>query len=79
MAEELGTDLDVVVNMAGGNTDFTHPSGPRADLRQVMMAWRANLDANLLSAVLTTTAETTEPDHDPGREPGPCRSTETRS
>lgn len=56
MAEELGTDLDVVVNMAGGNTDFTHPGGPRADLRQVMMAWRANLDANLLSAVLTTTA-----------------------
>ena len=51
MAEELGTDLDVVVNMAGGNTDFTHPGGPRADLRQVMMAWRANLDANLLSVI----------------------------
>jgi 3-oxoacyl-[acyl-carrier protein] reductase len=56
MADELGTDLDVVVNMAGGNTDFTKSSGQRADLGHVMMAWRENLDANLLSAVLTTTA-----------------------
>jgi NAD(P)-dependent dehydrogenase (short-subunit alcohol dehydrogenase family) len=56
MADELGTDLDVVVNMAGGNTDFTKSSGQHADLGHVMMAWRENLDANLLSAVLTTTA-----------------------
>jgi 3-oxoacyl-[acyl-carrier protein] reductase len=54
MAGELGPDLDVVVNMAGGNTDFDRPSP--GDLDQVMAAWRANLDANLLSAVLTTTA-----------------------
>jgi 3-oxoacyl-[acyl-carrier protein] reductase len=50
MADELGTDLDVVVNMAGGNTDFTKSSGQRADLGHVMMAWRENLDANLLSS-----------------------------
>jgi 3-oxoacyl-[acyl-carrier protein] reductase len=56
MAGELGADLDVVVNMAGGNTDFTRPDGQPTDLGQVRMAWRANLDANLLSAVLTTTA-----------------------
>lgn len=56
MADELGADLDVVVNMAGGNTDFDQADGQRAHLEHVMMAWRANLDANLLSAVLTTTA-----------------------
>ncbi len=56
MADELGPDLDVVVNMAGGNTDFGRSGGPHADLEQVAMAWRANLDANLLSAVFTTTA-----------------------
>jgi 3-oxoacyl-[acyl-carrier protein] reductase len=56
MAGELGADLDVLVNMAGGNTDFTRPGGQHADLGQVMAAWRANLDANLLSAVITTTA-----------------------
>ena len=60
MAGELGADLDVLVNMAGGNTDFTataaRPVGPVAELERVAAAWRANLDANLLSAVLTTTA-----------------------
>lgn len=60
MAGELGDDLDVLVNMAGGNTDFTataaRPDAPLAELEQVAAAWRANLDANLLSAVLTTTA-----------------------
>jgi 3-oxoacyl-[acyl-carrier protein] reductase len=62
MAGELGDDLDVLVNMAGGNTDFTvtatvGPAGePVAELARVAAAWRANLDANLLSAVLTTTA-----------------------
>ena len=64
MAGELGGDLDVLVNMAGGNTDFTAaataagatPDGPLAELERVAAAWRANLDANLLSAVLTTTA-----------------------
>ena len=64
MAGELGADLDVVVNMAGGNTDFTAAAtasaegsgGPLAELEAVAAAWHANLDANLLSAVLTTTA-----------------------
>jgi 3-oxoacyl-[acyl-carrier protein] reductase len=61
MAREIGADLDVLVNMAGGNTDFTATAaaatdGPLAELERVAAAWRANLDANLLSAVLTTTA-----------------------
>jgi 3-oxoacyl-[acyl-carrier protein] reductase len=42
--------------MAGGNTDFTRAADPGDDLAEVAAAWRANLDANLLSAVLTTTA-----------------------
>lgn len=56
LAGELGPHLDVLVNMAGGNTDFTRPGGQDPSLAQVAAAWRANLDANLLSAVLTTTA-----------------------
>ncbi len=56
LADEVGADLDVLVNMAGGNTDFTRPGTQEGDLEQVAAAWRANLDANLLSAVLTTTA-----------------------
>jgi 3-oxoacyl-[acyl-carrier protein] reductase len=46
--------VDVLVNNAGGNTDFDR--GSPADLAAVAAAWRANLDANLLSAVLVTTA-----------------------
>jgi 3-oxoacyl-[acyl-carrier protein] reductase len=60
IAGDIGDDLDVLVNMAGGNIDFTaaasDPGGPVAELERVAAAWRANLDANLLSAVLTTTA-----------------------
>ena len=60
MAGDIGDDLDVLVNMAGGNTDFRAPAagpgGPVAELERVAAAWHANLDANLLSAVLTTTA-----------------------
>jgi 3-oxoacyl-[acyl-carrier protein] reductase len=56
MAAEVGGDLDVLVNMAGGNTDFTRPRSTEEDLDDVLAAWRANLDANLISAVLTTTA-----------------------
>lgn len=55
LAVEAGDALDVLVNMAGGNTDFTAQAGNDDDLDQVAAAWRANLDANLLSAVLTTT------------------------
>lgn len=56
MAAEAGAGLDVLVNMAGGNTDFTRPASEHADLEDIAAAWRANLDANLLSAVLTTSA-----------------------
>lgn len=74
----LGDTLDVLVNNAGGNTDFdsggadggergggTGPErggegggadGCRAALERVAASWRANLDANLISAVLTTHA-----------------------
>jgi 3-oxoacyl-[acyl-carrier protein] reductase len=56
LAGELGPELDVLVNMAGGNTDLDRPADPADDLAEVARAWHANLDANLLSAVLTTTA-----------------------
>jgi 3-oxoacyl-[acyl-carrier protein] reductase len=68
VAAETGGALDVLVNMAGGNTDFTRAArtarsddaartGDRgAELDDIAAAWRANLDANLLSAVLTTSA-----------------------
>lgn len=46
--------VDVVVNCAGGNTDFDR-SSPE-DLAEVAENWHANLDANLVSAVLTTEA-----------------------
>ncbi|MEV0705261.1 SDR family oxidoreductase [Saccharopolyspora sp. NPDC050389] len=55
LAAELGEHLDVLVNMAGGNTDFERPGEPE-NLEEVMAAWQANLDANLLSAVFTTAA-----------------------
>ncbi|MEU4194408.1 SDR family oxidoreductase [Kribbella sp. NPDC026611] len=50
---ELPKQVDVLVNNAGGNTDFGRPDG---DLAQLKANWLANLDANLVSAVLTTTA-----------------------
>lgn len=52
--DQVPDRVDVLVNNAGGNTDFDRaaPSG----LAEVAKAWRANLDANLLSAVLVTTA-----------------------
>ena len=51
---ELPETVDVLVNSAGGNTDLGAPDP--ATLAGVAAAWRANLDANLLSAVLVTTA-----------------------
>ncbi|MFF3002111.1 SDR family NAD(P)-dependent oxidoreductase [Kitasatospora sp. NPDC057940] len=50
----LPAHVDVLVNNAGSNTDIDaeSPSG----LVGVAAAWRANLDANVLSAVLVTTA-----------------------
>lgn len=50
----LPATVDVLVNNAGGNTDFDRPA-PRG-LRELAANWHANLDANLLSAVLMTTA-----------------------
>jgi 3-oxoacyl-[acyl-carrier protein] reductase len=51
---ELPSSVDVLVNNAGGNTDIGAPEP--GSLAEVAEAWRANLDANLLSAVLVTTA-----------------------
>lgn len=56
LTRQLGDRVDVLVNMAGGNTDFDHPRDDNATLEEVAAAWYANLDANLLSTVLTTTA-----------------------
>jgi 3-oxoacyl-[acyl-carrier protein] reductase len=66
----LGDTLDVLVNNAGGNTDFDSADAPdgegegegadgcRAGLERLAASWRANLDANVISAVLTTHALT---------------------
>lgn len=48
------SEIDVVVNNAGGNTDLDRATP--TTLHEVADAWRTNLDANLLSAVLVTTA-----------------------
>ncbi|MFF3641743.1 SDR family NAD(P)-dependent oxidoreductase [Streptomyces sp. NPDC002564] len=59
---ELPERVDVLVNNAGGNTDFdaeirADPGvGSREDLVAYAEAFRANLDANLISAALTTRA-----------------------
>lgn len=50
----LPARVDILVNNAGGNTDIG--GEPPADLEGVAAAWRANLDANVLSAVLVTSA-----------------------
>ncbi|GIG61270.1 3-oxoacyl-ACP reductase [Longispora fulva] len=54
---DLPATVDVLVNNAGGNTDFDRPDDGD-DLAALAANWRANLDANLLSAVLVTTALT---------------------
>ena len=51
---QLPDQVDVLVNNAGGNTDFDR--SPAGTLAETAAAWRANLEANLLSAVLVTTA-----------------------
>ncbi|OZD08005.1 3-oxoacyl-ACP reductase [Rhodococcus sp. 06-235-1A] len=52
-AAEIGP-VDVVVNNAGGNTDFdrTSPNG----LGDVADSWRANFESNVLTTVLMTTS-----------------------
>src|SRR5690242_873290 len=54
--DALPDRVDVLVNNAGGNTDFDHPDPEPGDLAGLARQWRANLDANLLSSVLVTTA-----------------------
>lgn len=51
---QLPASLDVLVHCAGGNTDFDRPSPD--DLKSLAAGWRANLEANLISAVLVTEA-----------------------
>ncbi|MFD7984625.1 SDR family NAD(P)-dependent oxidoreductase [Kitasatospora indigofera] len=52
--DALPAQVDVLVNNAGGNTDIGAPAP--AGLAGLAAAWRANLDANVLSAVLVTAA-----------------------
>lgn len=51
---QLDAPVDVLVAMAGGNTDFDRPEP--AGLAGLADAWRANVEANLLSTVLVATA-----------------------
>jgi len=53
-AADLPSTVDVLVNNAGGNTDFQSDDGE--DLEAVAARWNANWAANVLSAVLVTTA-----------------------
>lgn len=52
---DLPERVDVLVNNAGGNTDFERSADSLADLAD---NWQANFAANVLSAVLVTTALT---------------------
>jgi 3-oxoacyl-[acyl-carrier protein] reductase len=54
----LPARVDVLVNNAGGNTDLDREDPPPGDLAALADAWRANLDANVFSAVLVTAALT---------------------
>ncbi|WP_067459831.1 SDR family NAD(P)-dependent oxidoreductase [Actinomadura macra] len=51
---DLPDRIEVLVNNAGGNTDFD--ADGRSDLAAYARDFRANLDANLVSAALTTKA-----------------------
>ncbi len=54
--DQLPETVHVLVNNAGGNTNLDRSAPAPDDLQAVAEAWRANLDANLVSAVLMTTA-----------------------
>lgn len=61
LLDELPGTIDVLVNNAGGNTDFVSVDNSAAESSQAGLArfasaWHANLDANLLSAAMTTHA-----------------------
>ncbi len=51
---QLPESVDVLVHCAGGNTDFDRPAAN--NLESLAANWRANLDANLITAVLMTAA-----------------------
>jgi 3-oxoacyl-[acyl-carrier protein] reductase len=55
---QLPRTVDVLVNNAGGNTNFDRPPISPGDLAGLAAQWNANLAANLLSAVLVTAALT---------------------
>ena len=55
---QLPERVDVLVNNAGGNTGFDRAAVGDGELAGLAADWRANLDANLLSAVLVTAALT---------------------
>lgn len=52
LAAALPEQVDVLVNNAGGNTDFAGPEP--AGLESLADQWRANFEANVVTAVLTT-------------------------
>jgi 3-oxoacyl-[acyl-carrier protein] reductase len=52
--DDLPDQVDVLVNSAGGNTDIG--AAAPVGLAALAAAWRANFDANVLSAVLLTAA-----------------------
>jgi 3-oxoacyl-[acyl-carrier protein] reductase len=54
LSADLPERVDVLVNNAGGNTDFDRRGA--AGLKDLADSWRANLEANLISAVLMTAA-----------------------
>ena len=56
LAEVIDNSVDVLVNVAGANTDEAAIPGATPSLHEVADSWRTNLDTNLISAVLTTTA-----------------------
>ncbi len=55
LLDALPERVEVLVNNAGGNTDFAAPHD-EGDLAQLKDNWRANFESNVLTAVLTTTA-----------------------
>lgn len=54
LSAQLPGSLNVLVHCAGGNTDFDRAAP--GDLISLAANWRANLEANLVSAVITTAA-----------------------
>lgn len=52
--DKLPETIDVLINCAGGDTDFAQPRSH--ELATIAANWRANLDSNLMSAVLMTEA-----------------------